>query len=71
MVTTLSVEMAKGDVDTYVVNFPDIFLFPGPSFHISEFSLPQIWECYVSKELLYILQVLFYSVYRWALYRVC
>jgi len=60
--TTATVEITKGPTDM-LLSFQTFFWFPGPSFHISEFSLPRFWERYVPRELLYLLQVLFYSVF--------
>ena len=57
MVTT---EMAEGHIDK-LLSF-QIFFISMAKFHISEFSLPRFWECYVPRELLYQSHVLFYSI---------
>jgi len=68
-VTTPSVEMTKGHID--MLSFHTFFIFQGQVFIYRNFLCLGFWECYVPKELLYLLQVLFYSVYRCALYRFC
>jgi len=68
-VTTPSSEMTKGYTDTLLI-LQIIFISRVKFSYFVIFSA-SVWEGYGSRELLHLLQMLFCSLWQWALYQVC